>query len=188
VIIYSRDLSKWPLGRRPELPKHRISSSSLPVHHLSISEPPPNRNHATLCYQGFAITAIALFHGLISTSNILHLLDKVVYRRTLSPSLFSIPAPHAGSYPGVLFNSNSNIGTFEKYPDLNGLLRNNISAQPAHSVSSKKNAKLHWPLQKVYSQPNRVATNHIHDVLIFYGDLSVHLANTEALHHQQLIW
>ena len=138
MIIYSRDLSKWPLGRPPELPKHRISSGSLPVHHLSISEPPPNRNHATLCYQGFAITAIAIFHGLISTSNIQHLLDKVVYRRTLSPSLFSIPAPHAGSYPGVLFNSNSNIGTFEKYPDLNGLLRNNISAQPAHSVSSKK--------------------------------------------------
>jgi len=55
-------------------------------------------------------------------------------------------------------------------------------------LALKKNAKLHWPLQKVYSQPNRVATNHIHDVLIFYGDLSVHLANAEALHHQQLIW
>jgi len=158
VIIYSRDLSKWPLGRPPELPKHRILSGSLPVHHLSISEPPPNRNHATLCYQGFAITAIALFHGLISTSNILHLLDKVVYRRTLSPSLFSIPAPHAGSYPGVLFNSNSNIGTIENYADFNGLLRNSVSAQPAHSLSSKK---MQDPVSRynnfVMSIPNQTA-------------------------------
>ena len=42
----------------------------------------------------------------------------------------------------------------------------------------------------VMSIPNQTAwaTNHIHDVLIFYGDLSVQLANAEALHHRRLIW